>query len=179
MRGPRQFFFLIVVCGLGLIAAVLESGGRPTSSGGLDAESVQQIYTLAYGDVLQQLYPDDPQSHYMRGARALFERNDAATARKHFETALAMGVKTDENLLYYYAVSLIRTDADQAKVDEAIANWRRNFPHSGHPHPRDFAQRGLRKEQSLESAQPSDETRDAGPVGLGVNRPSPKVGDPR
>lgn len=51
-------------------------------------------------------------------------------ALAHFRKAVATGVKTNEDLLWYYAMTLLYVDGDEAEIDQAIGNWRRNFPHS-------------------------------------------------
>ena len=79
--------------------------------------------------VFLQAYPDSPNAEFDRGLE-LYNRKDYAEAVVHFRRALDAGVKTNEDLLWYYAMALLYTDADEAEIDAAIANWRRNFPHS-------------------------------------------------
>jgi hypothetical protein len=83
-----------------------------------------------YGEV----FPATADADFDAGMKAYFER-DYTSALAHFRSALAKGVKTNEDLLWYYAVALMRHDADEAEVDAAVANWRRNFPHSNKQDP--------------------------------------------
>ena len=51
-------------------------------------------------------------------------------AARHYHRAIEMGVKSEEKLYYHYAIALIQVHADPALTDQAIADWRRNFPYS-------------------------------------------------
>lgn len=70
-----------------------------------------------------------------------FRDTDLNTIREYFETALAKKSRTDENLYYHYVEILIRLNAPQSKIDAATAEWKRIFPLSERPDPREvFAQ---------------------------------------
>lgn len=129
MKFFREYRFLIIVYGLTLIAALWElyrqesanssPGGRPE-----------------YIGILATLYPEAAKTHFYDGVDALFVKNNPAEARRQFEHAIGMGMKTEEQLLYYYVGSLVLDGADQSLIDEAAANWRRNHPRSTEPDPR-------------------------------------------
>jgi hypothetical protein len=55
------------------------------------------------------------------------------SAARYYENALAAGLKSEEDLHYNYALTLIRIGADHSRIDRAIATWRYHFPHSDHP----------------------------------------------
>lgn len=87
-------------------------------------------------ELMLELYPDSAEVQYKLG-RIFESQHDLIRARFHFENALKTKVKTDENLVWHYAVTLVRLNADPRLIDEAIANWRYNFPESEKPDPRD------------------------------------------
>jgi hypothetical protein len=142
MKWFREFRFLIIVYGLTLAAATWELVGRPGAGAKPPAPSAPAPSPPGYVPVLSSLYPDDAKTLYYAGVRALFSEHNPKEARRHFERAVKMGVKTDEQLLYYYAVTLILDGADQKEVDEAVANWRRNHPASREIDPRKLPLKG-------------------------------------
>lgn len=81
-----------------------------------------------------QLYPGSVETQYSIG-RVLIGKGEFEKAREHFETALATGSKTNEALLYDYAVTLVHLEADHSEIDLAISKWRHNFPYSKEPDP--------------------------------------------
>ena len=70
-----------------------------------------------------------------------------ARARAHYERALQGGLRSEENLHYNYALTLMRLRAEPELIDRAIADWRRNFPHSTY---RDLATRRAAIEEELQ-----------------------------
>ena len=92
---------------------------------------------LEFMNAYRELYPDHPDGETFQGLYYLNMEDDWTLARMHFENALESGVKTDKYLLYYYAFVLVQLREDPAKIEAAIANWRKNFPHSKFPDPRD------------------------------------------
>lgn len=142
----RRYRLLVVVYGLALVVAMWEVvGGIYEEGKAPDARSTTEtrLQTLRFAEAHEALYPDLPRSGYFRGIRALFaDPPDLETARKEFEQALATGIKTDEQLLYYYAVTLVMLDEEPEVVDAAIANWRLNHPRSTNLDPRVMAEQG-------------------------------------
>lgn len=135
----RQFRFLFFIYVPALLIAIWEISDRVYPDGKFpdaDAEREDFNYTFEYSLVTRQLYPDRPEADYYNGIDELFLRKNPQAARAHFERALSTGVKTDERLLYYYAYALVQLDEDEAVIDEAVDNWRKNFPESNLPDPR-------------------------------------------
>ena len=93
---------------------------------------------LFYMESYRALFPHQPDAEAFQGFYALNLKGDWQLAREHFERALQTGVKADQNLLYWYAYVLVKLNEDPAKIDAAIANWRKNFPSSKRTDPRDL-----------------------------------------
>ena len=93
---------------------------------------------LYYMESYRALYPHQPAAEAFQGFYALNLQEDWQRAREHFERALQSGVKADQNLLYWYAYVLVQLKEDPAKIDAAIANWRKNFSRSKLTDPREL-----------------------------------------
>lgn len=65
---------------------------------------------------------------YLEGVKA-----NLTIAARHYARAIELGLKSDEELYYHYAMTLIHLQDDPARIDRAIADWRRNFPFSEKP----------------------------------------------
>lgn len=65
---------------------------------------------------------------YLEGVNA-----DLTLAARHYERAIELGLKSDEELYYHYALTLILIKDDPDRIDRAIAAWRLNFPFSEKP----------------------------------------------
>ncbi len=114
----RQYRFLLIVVVLAGLFGMQEVG-QP-----LDEDDSQ-------ADVLvSELFPESAEAHFRRGSFEMSVNRDPLQARRSFEQALATGIKTNENLLYNYALILIFMQDDPKLVDAAIDEWRRNFPDS-------------------------------------------------
>jgi hypothetical protein len=85
--------------------------------------------------VMRELYPESSRILYVEAMTDVLNGN-LPEARARFEAALATGERTNEDLLYYYAVTLVKMDADPEEIEKAVAAWRFNFPFSSRPHPR-------------------------------------------
>ncbi len=85
-------------------------------------------------NVFNEVFPQSPDADFDRGVLR-YAAKDYPQALAHFRQALASGVKTNEDLLWYNAITLLRLKADEAEIDAAVANWRLNFPHSGKQDP--------------------------------------------
>jgi predicted CXXCH cytochrome family protein len=105
--------------------------------------------TRNFPDAMKRLYPGRPETEYMAGRRfeatasRKAERGELALpdamkelnagyreAARHYEQAIAAGLKSDESLFYNYALVLIRLRAKPERIDRAIADWKINFPYS-------------------------------------------------
>lgn len=99
-----------------------------------DAEDDSFQLAVKYPEAFAALYPENEYTMDL-WARSLAGNGRLEEARLSLEKTLANGIKTDEAVLYDYAVVLVRLNADSADVQKAIANWRRNYPHSQAPDP--------------------------------------------
>jgi tetratricopeptide (TPR) repeat protein len=75
---------------------------------------------------------DSPE--YMKGVDALLHL-DLETARRYFERDLAAGTRS-EQLLYNYALTLLLMNEDPTKIERVIRQWKRDYPFSTQPDPR-------------------------------------------
>ncbi|MBS0204340.1 MAG: hypothetical protein JSS49_15660 [Planctomycetes bacterium] len=120
-----------------------------------------------FPEAMARLYPGTPEAEYLTGRRieaiageraarkrgsqplsdVISEMNvDLRVAANHYERAIQMGLKSEENLYYNYALTLIRIQAEPAQIDRAIADFKRYFPHSSR---RDLRQRRRLIEEEL------------------------------
>ena len=58
--------------------------------------------------------------------------------RNLFEVALSVNPKMSQNLYYNYVEILIQAKASQDEIDAAAMEWKRLFPLSKRPDPREF-----------------------------------------
>lgn len=122
-----------------LSLAALEMHRRLYQDGAApDAESanLQSHYTFEYAKVHEEIYPERPRSESYKGLAALLTEKNPQKAKEHFEAALATGFKSDEQLLYFYARTLVLLKEDPEKINAAVRNWRVNYPKSSLPDPR-------------------------------------------
>lgn len=123
----RNYRILLVFYSLGFVVALWEwTSPEP------DADRVP----AGYPEVMAALYPDHPDTLYFRGVQAFYLQRDMQQARRYFEKALSNGLKTNENLLYLYAATLVRLQEDPQVIEAAVNNWRRNYPDSEMRDPR-------------------------------------------
>jgi hypothetical protein len=93
-----------------------------------------------FPETMGELYPNRPENHYHRGRRAEISLPDRVAiaefqraqleAAEHYRQGLMAGVRSDENLIYNYALTLMRIEAEPAEIEAAIEQWRRDFPTS-------------------------------------------------
>jgi len=122
-----------------LLLATWEISGRIYQDGAApDAESakLQSHYSFGYAKLHEEIYPERPRSEAYKGLAALLNDKNPQKAREHFEAALATGFKADEQLLYYYAQTLVLLKEDPEKINAAVRNWKVNYPRSTLPDPR-------------------------------------------
>src|SRR5688572_3130255 len=146
MRMPLYYRVLVIVFATAGVAGLMEYGskGRSGPRGGQEQK----------GDAMRAIYPQRAETEYYLGRQteALVAEMDVQGALKdpqrlflpfmeerdrrlqeaarHYERALAGGLKSNEDLHYNYALVLMRLGAEPARIDEAVARWRRNFPNS-------------------------------------------------
>jgi hypothetical protein len=84
---------------------------------------------------MRELYPESSRILYVEAMTHVLNGN-LPEARERFEAALATGERTNEDLLYYYAVTLVKMEADPEEIEKAVTAWRFNFPYSDRPDPR-------------------------------------------
>lgn len=176
---------LALVYGLALLAGLIEYfSGKPREP---------DIYgnpQRNFPEAMSRLYPGSSESEYLLGRH--FEaaagrnyrpeeasRNKAMAeqfirdlnanlreAARHYERAIELGLKSEENLYYNYALTLMRTQADPKQIDRAIALWKQNFPYSTRT---DLEARRASIEEQLKKLKPSATATDADPVGRAVH----------
>lgn len=88
--------------------------------------------------VLMARYPDRPLHLYYRGLAAL-ERGDDRLARRLFRRAVDAHFYSNEGLLHHHARLLVEGGAPQREIDRAVGLWRKHFPRSRNPDPREYA----------------------------------------
>lgn len=147
----RAHKVLLVVYGAGLVLAAIE-----LSSPAIDAERAEDpSWFLTPGanivDTSRAVLPDRANTLYYEAFRASLcsspdlGRSEACRAegaarpdeiRELFERALATGNRSNELLLYNYAVLLVQEGAAPAEIEAAVRSWRVNYPRSSRPDPR-------------------------------------------
>ena len=165
MLRKSPFRTLFVVYLLAILAGVYE--GVTKSTHPRPDPDIFGDPVLNFPEAMARLYPGTPEAEYLTGRRieaiageraarkrdseplsaVISEMNvDLREAAKHYERAIQMGLKSEENLYYNYALTLIRIQAEPQQIDRAIADFKRYFPHSSR---RDLRQRRRLIEQEL------------------------------
>lgn len=143
---------LAIVYVLAALAGLMEFHRRPA-----DVQREADAYSNPvrnFPEAMATLFPNRAETEYLLGRRfeiiaerrfksSALESNpdllpqvmkalnaDLQEAACHYERAQALGLKSEENLDYNYALTLMRIRAEPARIDQAIATWRRNFPFS-------------------------------------------------
>jgi hypothetical protein len=93
-----------------------------------------------FPDTVDKLYPQRAENYYFRGRRAeislpypftmLDVQRAQLAAANHYEQCLAAGLRSDENVIYNYALALMRSQSDPARIEVVIQQWRRDFPNT-------------------------------------------------
>lgn len=141
----RRYRLLIIVVTFLVIVSLQENSER-------DSQSKETDEQLPY--VMHALYPNSARVEYALAVQSVMN-NDLKAARAHFEAALATGEKTNEDLFYYYAVTLVRMRARPEEIDAAVKAWRFNFPYSDRSDPKTAAARPAAK-STVENSGSSD-----------------------
>jgi len=129
---------LLLLCAMIGVAVVFEARGwleQPQKN------SPDRTGLADESPVVLSLFPDSPESDYIRGVNAKYLRYDLAEARRYFERAISTGIKSHEDLFYDYAVVLFLMEAESTDIDAAVAVWRKNAPNSTRLDPREFIPR--------------------------------------
>lgn len=124
-----HFRFLMLVMGLATCAMLLE----------ITDDSPLEERELPHPYIMSRLYPERGESLLYRGIHAAYVERNLPQARALFEQAMATGVKTEEDLYYRYAQVLMELEAPAEEVAAAVALWKRHYPFSDLPDPRDAA----------------------------------------
>jgi hypothetical protein len=83
-------------------------------------------------EMLEELNPDDPDTHYLKAMHALAE-GDRAEFDRRLNLVLASDAKHNELMLRFHAEYLLASSADTSAINAAITRWRRNFPYTSEP----------------------------------------------
>lgn len=81
-------------------------------------------------EVIAKVNPADADTEYIFAMEAL-KNGDSEAFVEHMESALAKGVKHNDQLMLWYAQHLFTTGADYRRVNEWLTRWRINHPLSG------------------------------------------------
>ncbi len=149
MKSPLRS--LLIIYAIAILLGTVEYIGAFTAPDNL--VSPVHLYSAA----MSYLYPKTAEAEFLMGRqfevqagqgfnREEFRRNpdqyrkfleqtnkDLTEASRHFQRAIELGLKSDEMLYYHYALTLMRLQEDPVRIDQAIAEWRRNFPFSAQP----------------------------------------------
>jgi hypothetical protein len=134
LKGPpgptwfRKWRILLLVYAVGIVFGVREfmfKRGKP-------AFAWETSEGVALLEMLEQLNPDDPDTHYLKAMHALAD-GDRAEFERRLDLALDSDLKSNELMLRFHAEYLLATSSDTAAINAAISRWRRNFPYTAEP----------------------------------------------
>lgn len=145
----RLFGFLLVVYMLMLPVAIRELSQKDEPTDLLLASEHN------FTDVVSELYPDRGETLYLQASQvgqcleAQYTRGELPEAcrkydqeklvdvmRKQLQQAVATGIKHNEAFYYDYLELLVITQGDEQEIEAAAAAWKRSFPNSKKPDPR-------------------------------------------
>jgi len=141
MSQLAQFRSLAIIYGIAVLVGIAEfvlMREAPPDPNGIFVDPVHN-----YPETMSKLYPGRAENLYFEGRQVessvptpktvdelhRYQQAQRAAA-EYYERGLAAGLRSDENLIYNYAVALMWAQADPAKIEAAIATWHRNFPAS-------------------------------------------------
>ena len=122
----RQYRLLLIVLLVAAISLVAELSARKSS---------KPANNSALPITLLNLYPESADTYYLVGMQHIIS-GDHLKARFYLEKGIATGDRTNEDLLYAYALLLTRLPGTTQEVDAAIALWKFHFPTSRRKDPR-------------------------------------------
>ena len=99
----------------------------------LELRNTYQDRELSLSRSLQELYPDNPDAVFLQGLQQAYSRNDFLTGCRYYLQAARTGVVHNEDLLYTVIDCLVRQQAEEELLQQAVSTWRRNYPHSRRP----------------------------------------------
>lgn len=117
----RRYRLLVVVYGAGLVVGLREFVKLP--------DGPPPTWREEMTDVVAQLNPDDPDTRFYEGMRAL-SAGDEEEFVARLEEALAADPKHNEELYQYYTQHLLNRGGDWQAINEAAKLWRSNHPSS-------------------------------------------------
>jgi hypothetical protein len=153
-RWLREYRFLAVILALALPLGIYEafSADLPQSNSDVPAEwLLDSRRNLA--QTLVELYPDRSQGYLLRAYQAgmcwdrgfqpevcaAFSYHDLRDVRTALQEAIEHGGAADqEQLFHFYAFTLAQFDEPPEVLDEAVRLWRKHYPYSTKPDPRDL-----------------------------------------
>jgi hypothetical protein len=151
----REFRFLAVILGAGVLLAFYESSrdDLPKTIAQVPAEWLMND-RVNMARTLTELYPERSYGHFLRSYQAAmcwdqgfappvcdaFPYKDLRDVRRALDDAIARGGAAEqEELFHFYAFMLARSNEPPEVIDEAVRQWRRHYPHSKKPDPRQVA----------------------------------------
>ncbi|MEZ6137448.1 MAG: hypothetical protein R3C53_21380 [Pirellulaceae bacterium] len=155
-RGPmfllRDYKFLGVVLLLAIPLGIIEASRNdlPRSNGEVPPEWLLDA-NKNLPQTLVELYPQRSQGYLLRSFQAgmcwdngyqmevceQFPYKDLRDVRAALQVAIDLGgAKDQEELFHFYAFTLAKFGESPEVVDQAVALWRKHFPHSRKPDPR-------------------------------------------
>ncbi len=154
MGFSRQFRFLATILGVSLALGIYESQREDLPK---DITRVDPSWLLNervnLAQTLTDLYPNRSHGYFLRGYQAHmcwsmtpkyslpvcwgFPNQDLRDTQQALEKAIELkGDINEEELYRFYANVLLESNAPPDVIQEAIAQWRRNYPSSIKPDPR-------------------------------------------
>lgn len=122
----RRYRLLLIVLLMAAVSLVVELSAR---------ESSKASDNSALPIVMLNLYPESADTFYLVGMQHVIAGNHRK-ARYFFEKGLATGDRTNEDLLYAYALLLTRMPGTTQEIDSAVELWKFHFPTSRRKDPR-------------------------------------------
>ena len=147
-----RFFPLIAIYGVLLLVASYEIQSQNQTS--RRPIGIQTPLSPEFSRLLLQLDETSHEGNFLRGIEAfeLYQETRGAQAAEYlrrsryfFEQALQVSRREDrEELYYYYAIILILMREPAKTIDQAVRDWKRNFPRSQNKDPRIYiSEKGL------------------------------------
>lgn len=151
MRMPFYYRVLLFVFAIAGVAGLIEYSNATNKSADRDGGPQSAERRIGDADAMLAIYPARAETEFYRGSKEeaillqqdrkeavseaflIERRRRLAEVAEHYERALAGGIKSNEDLHYDYALTLMRLDAPPEKIKKAITRWRETFPNSRKP----------------------------------------------